>query len=255
MTRLTSDPELDGLPVWTPDGQRIVWSSQRAGGNFNLYWQRADGTGEVERLTDARNAGHRASSFTSDGKVLVFSTSSVVGGRSSQDLAMLSLDGKRTVTTLLSTMFDEQNGEVSPDGHWLAYESNESGQFQVYVRPFPSVDRGRWPVSVNGGRQPAWSRNGRELFYIAPDGALMSTAVNASRPNESFAVGTPVKLMDGAGYYNTIATPNRGRTYDVSLDGRFLRIKEAESEASVNRRSLVIVLDWTEELNRLVPKK
>jgi hypothetical protein len=84
----------------------------------------------------------------------------------------------------------------------------------------------------------------------------MSTAVNASRPNESFAVGTPMKLMDGAGYYNTTATPNRGRIYDVSPDGsRFLRIKEGESEASASRRSLVIILNWIEELNRLVPKR
>ena len=249
MSPLSSNPEIDGLPVWTPDSQRVIWSSQRAG-NLNLYWQRADGTGELKRLTTSP-FGHRASSVTPDGKFVVFS----IGGLGSgQDLAMLSLGDKHEVTMLLADPnYQELNGEVSPDGHWLAYESNESGRFEVYVRPFPAVDQGRTLVSSSGGRQPVWSHNGRELFYIAGDGALMSAAVDAPRSRNEFAAGAAVRL-GGARYWDAEGTPNRGRTYDVSADGtRFLRIKESEAADRAGRRSIIVVVNWLDELKRLVP--
>lgn len=149
LTPLSSDQALDGLPLWTPDGERVVWMSARAAGVNNLYWQRADGTGMIERLTDSPN-GHRPNSFTPDGKRLVFSMQLGRG----QDLAMLSVEGKREIAPLLQGMFDEQNGEISPDGRWLAYESNESGRFEVYVRSFPAVDLSRATVSTAGGGSP-----------------------------------------------------------------------------------------------------
>jgi serine/threonine-protein kinase len=205
------------MPVWTPDAQRLVWASRRP---LNLYWRAADGTGIVERLTDSPSE-QRPSSFTPNGKQLLLSEhqSAGVGGafQVPQDLVVLSLEGKRSPTRLIQTMFSERNGEVSPDGRWLAYESDESGQFQIYVRPFPAVDEGRWQVSTSGGRQPLWARSGHELFYWGPgpDAALMAVPVEiASR----FSAGTPVKLFDGT-YYTAAGEGNLGRTYDASPMG------------------------------------
>jgi hypothetical protein len=124
----------------------------------------------------------------------------------------------------------------------------------VYVRPFPAVDQGRWQVSNTGGRQPAWSLDGRELFYIAADGALMSAGVQVPQGRQAFAAATPVKLHDGGKYYDTEGTPNRGRTYDVSRDGsRFLRIKQIPSQANATPGSLVVATNWFTDLKRLVP--
>jgi eukaryotic-like serine/threonine-protein kinase len=248
LTRLTFDPSLDGLPIWSPDGKRLVWSSQRGGVQLHLHWQAADGTGMVERLTDRSNP-QRATSFTPDGKAIIV-TEAQMGGQ--QDIVMLALDDKRQVTSLIHTAFDEGNGVVAPDGRWLAYESNESGQYQIYVRPFPAVDSGRWQLSTNGGRQPLWSRSGDELFYVDPTGALMH--VNVVRTAAGFSAAAPVKLMNGTGYYYAWDDQNRGRTYDVSPDGqRFIRIKEsALADRANDPARFVIVENWIEELKRQV---
>jgi Tol biopolymer transport system component len=252
MTPMTFDPALDGLPVWTPDGRRLIWGSQRGGATINLYWQAADGTGTVERLTDSPDT-HRPSSVTPDGTRLVFSEIAQQGQSAGRaNLAMLWLQGDKRVTQLVQTMFAERNGEISPDGRWLAYESDESGQFQVYARPFPGVDGGRWQMSTDGGRQPLWTRNGRELIYVAPDGSLMGVAVD-NRANESLATGKPARLVGGAGYYYAWNDQNQGRTYDVSPEGtRFLRLKEDVSGDNRPPR-IIVVQNWFEELKRLVP--
>jgi eukaryotic-like serine/threonine-protein kinase len=252
MTRVTFDAQLDALPVWSPDGRRLVWASQRGGASLNLYSQAADGTGTVERLTESPNI-HRATGFTPDGTRLIISE---ISPESLTDVAMLSLEGDRAVMPLVRTMFNERNGEISPDGRWLAYESNESGEFQIYVRPFPGVDQGRWQLSTDGGRQPLWLRNGRELVYVAPDGALMGVPVHVVQNGPSLAAGTPAKLVAGDTYYYAWNDLNQGRTYDVSPDGqRFVRIRiqEADSETSGGPSKVVIVENWFEELKRLVP--
>jgi len=248
LTRLTFDPSLDGIPVWSPDGKRLVWSSQRGGTQLHLYWQAADGTGMAERLTDRSNP-QRATGFTPDGRAIVL-TEAQMGGQ--QDIVMLAVDEKRQVTSLVHSAFDEGNAVVAGDGKWLAYESNESGQYQIYVRPFPAVDTGRWQVSTNGGRQPLWSRTGDELFYVDPTGALMR--VNVVRSATGFSAAAPVKLINGTGYYYAWDDQNRGRTYDVSADGqRFVRIKEGPlANRASDPARFVIVENWTEELKRQV---
>jgi eukaryotic-like serine/threonine-protein kinase len=254
MPRLTVDPQLDALPVWTPDGKRLVWASSRAG-PLNLYWQAADGTGKVDRLTESPNQ-QRPSAFTPDGQRLMLSETP--GRGTQQDLGVLPVNGDRRVAWLLKTTFSELNGEISPNGRWLAYQSNESGQFEIYVRPFPGVDEGRWVVSTGGGQQPLWARSGRELFYLAPDGSLMGVPVDVGQAGASFERGEPVKLVEGQGYFSAAGTPNLGRTYDVTPDvTRFLRIKVAEraSDAGAVRPGVVMVVNWHEELKRLVPTK
>ena len=108
---------------------------------------------------------------------------------------LLSLDGTHRVQTLLQTAFEERNGLVSPDGRWLVYESNSSGRFEVYVRPFPNASAGPMQISTAGGTRPVWARNGQELFFVAPDGALMAVRVDAR--GGTWSAGTPAKLFEG----------------------------------------------------------
>jgi Tol biopolymer transport system component len=141
LTRATFDPGLDGHPAWAPDGRRIVLSSERAGAR-NLYWQAADGTGTIDRLTESVNL-QNATSVSPDGARLIFFETRLDTG---EDLMQVELSGTRRVMPLVQTPFAERNGIISPDGRWLAYEANDSGQFEIYVRPFPDVERGHWQV-------------------------------------------------------------------------------------------------------------
>jgi serine/threonine-protein kinase len=246
LTRLTFDPGLDQFPVWTPDGQRIVFSSARSG-QLNLWRQAADGTGAAERLTTSTNP-QLATGITPDGTAALFFELTPTMGF---DLLQVALDETRRVTPLLQTKFDERNGIVSPDGRWLAYESTSSGPPEIYVRPFPNVGGGEWLVSSAGGRQPLWARSGKELFYVGPDGALLRVPVEAN--GTTWHAGTPTKLIEGR--YVT-GSGTLVRTYDVSADGqRFLMIKAPGPEAGAAPPTLVVVQHWDEELKRLVPTK
>jgi hypothetical protein len=190
LTRLTLDPSQDFFPLWTPNGKRIVFTSNRGGQN-NLWWQAADGNGTAERLTTSSNT-RLVTGITPDGTVVLFFEVTPTMGR---DLMQLALDGTRRVTPLLQTKFDELNGIVSPDGRWLAYESNSSGSFEIYVQPFPNVGGGQRQVSTAGGRQPLWARSGKELFYVGGNGALLRVPVEAS--GTTWNAGTPMKLLEG----------------------------------------------------------
>jgi len=246
LTRLTLDPGQDWFHVWTPDGQRIIFSSNR-GGQLNLWWQAADGTGAAERLTTSSN-NQFATGITPDGTAVVFDEQTPTMRR---DLLQLALDGTRRVTPLLQTEFDERNGSVSPDGRWLAYESNSSGSVEIYVRPFPNVGGGQWLVSRAGGKTPLWARSGKELFYVAADGALLRVPVEAS--GRTWNTGTPTKLLEGR-YLTEVSAGVR--MYDVSPDGqRFLMIKALGTDASAAPPALIVVQHWDEELKRLVPTK
>jgi serine/threonine-protein kinase len=242
VTRLTFERSLDQFPVWMPDGRRIVFGSERtSNGQANIFVQAADGSGTVERLTESPNQQFPMS-ITPDGSRLVFRESAP-----SLDLLMLSLtDPSHRVQPLLHTAVAEQNGEVSPDGRWLAYQSNESGRFEIYVRPFPNVDAGQWQISTDGGIQPLWSKRGGELFYLAPAGAVMAVRVESSG---NWTSGNPTKLFDDRYYHG--AGAGVGRTYDVSADGqRFLMIKP--SGDSADAAPIVVVQNWFEELRRVV---
>jgi serine/threonine-protein kinase len=246
LARVSTDPGLDQTPEWMPDGQRVVFSSQSAG-VFTISRQAADGTGTVERLAKNANPA-RLSAVSANGKRILFSESRAV---SAMDVMTLSLDGTSLITPLISTPFVERNAEISPDGRWLAYESNDSDQLQIYVRPYPDVEKGRKQVSTGGGTQPHWGRNGEELFYVAPDGALTSVRVGQG---STWTAGAPATLVKGR-YYRGGAGSNGIRSYDVSPDGkRFLMIKDAgEPGQSVEPTSIVVVRNWFEELKRLVP--
>ncbi len=246
LTRVTLDPRLDSFPVWMPNGDRLLFGSTRGGGQLNVWWQAADGTGVAERLTTSTNS-QAVTSVSPDGRVAVYQETTPT---TSIDLMQLALDGSRRVTPLLQTKFAEQNAAVSPDGRWLAYDSNSAGSYDVYVRPFPNVSAGQWQVSAGGGMKPRWARNGKELFYVAPDGALLRVPVEAT--GAAWNAGAPTKLLEGR-YF--IGGSNNGAQYDISPDGqRFLMIKSTGSEAGVVS-AIVVVQHWDEELKRLVPTK
>ena len=157
LTRLTFERGQDAYAIWTNDSRRIIYAAPTAGAEENLSWRAADGTGKVEVLSSS--ARHQTPySLSSDGAWLVFRDE--VPGEGT-NLALLNMKD-RQVKPLLATRFNERNAEISPDGKWLAYQSDESGPTEIYVRPFPNVDDGRAQVSSGGGIAPLWSRDGKE---------------------------------------------------------------------------------------------
>jgi len=248
LTRVTFDAGLESYPVWAPNGRQLFFSTER-GGPRNIFAQAADGTGVPARLTESDNAQF-PTSVSPDGTRLVF-TEMASATAPAGDVLQLRLDGRHTVTPLVQTPFSERNGEVSPDGNWLAYEADDSGRYEIYVRPFPDVTRGLWQVSTEGGTRPLWARSGQELFYLAPTGALMRVGVGRG---PMWGATEPTKLFEGR--YGPPAF-HTGRTYDVSHDGqRFLMIKNnAPGDPNATPASMVVVLNWTEELKRLVPRR
>jgi serine/threonine-protein kinase len=247
LTPLARIPGVENLPVWMPDSRRIVFNSTGSGPR-NVYRMAADGTGAVERLTTSQN-NQFPFSVTPDGTRLVLGE---VAPQTQADVRMLALDGApppggRQTQILVQTPAREFGGQLSPDGKWLAYQSDESGQMEIYVRPFPNVDGERVQISTAGGTRALWSRNGRELFYLDNDDILTAVTVNAG--GSRFAAGSPTKVFSTSYYsgYNLAA-------YDVSADGqRFLMIKEQRAvEDSPRQDRVIIVLNWLEDLKRRV---
>ena len=242
MTRLTFDPLQNRGIVWTPDSQRLIFSTESEG-RESLFWQRADGSGQPERLTTAQPGRPQIPySISRDGRQLIFGEP----GQPPFDLFALQLDGERKVTPVLNAASSEHNGELSPNGQWLAYQSDESGSPEIYVRRYPGLDS-RAQISTSGGTRPLWSRDGRELFYIKADGTLVAVPVERSDAS-GLVVGVGKTLFKGQ-YFILQA----GRSYDVSRDGqRFLMIKEVRL-GQPSTTQLLVVLNWFDELKRLVP--
>jgi eukaryotic-like serine/threonine-protein kinase len=251
--RLTFGPASDSDPIWTPDGQSLFFSSGARGyGVRNLFRRRADGTGTVDQLThdsDAVLAIPKA--VTPDGKGLIFieARQSAAAAGDQGDLMLLLLEDDQRPKPLLRTPFSEAGADLAPGGRWLAYQSNESGQQEVYVRPFPNVETQKVLVSRNRGSSPVWARNGKELFYVSM-GALMSVPVTTG---STFAAGTPAKLFDAPYFFGF----GPGRNYDVSSDGqRFLMLKPSDADGEpASAARLVLIQNWFEELKRRVPTK
>ena len=241
LTRLTFAPGRENYPVWSPDGTRVAFSSDRNGAAANLYWNAADGTGAAERLSQGERHQY-PTAFSPDGEQLFYNE---LGGAGLGDLRVLTLGG--SAAALLVTEHGERNAVISPDGRWLAYQSGASGQSEIYVRPFPNIDDGQWPISNGGGTRPLWSRNGRELFYLNREGGLVAVEIQGG---PGFAAGRSEEIVPEF-YAPSTRASFPGRTYDVSPDGkRFLTIKESPSGDLVG---FVVVLNWFEELKRLVP--
>jgi serine/threonine-protein kinase len=245
LTRLTFDPNADIAPEWTPDGKRVLFGASRLG----VAWRAADGTGSVEQLTTQGNTLHSPTGLSPDGKTLLMNESTA-----GFDMKLVHLDGKREVMAILQSPSKASgqpatlvgNAVFSPDGTAIAYQSNESGQDNIYVRPFPDVQNGRWQISSDGGTRPAWSRSG-EIFYLMPGGTVMAVPMRTAK---GIQPGNPVKLFSGP-YYTALF----GRTYDVTPDGRRFLMVKTTSQTVTETARIIVVENWFEELKRKVPVK
>ena len=250
LTRLTFAGEANAYPRWTPDGQRITYSSQEKGGSYNLWWIRADGAGDAHRLTQSKQPQY-ARSWRPDGKVLAFTQTNPGTGN---DILTLPIEGDEKSgwkpgepKPFVNSAFNEAEPTFSPDGRWLAYTSNESGNFEVYVRPFPGLG-GKWQVSTGGGGYAKWSRNGKELFYRTLDGKIMVVTYTAS--GDSFRADKP--QLWSPGQFTDLGLGNYN--FDLHPDGKRFAVLKApgtEQNAAVNKVSFIF--NFFDELRRKLP--
>jgi Tol biopolymer transport system component len=226
LTRFTFEGNSNFGTTWTPDGKRIVYGG--------CFWRLADGSGAAEAMSEEPCV---TGSFSPNGQLMAF------GGAVNSDISVLQVSS-REIQTFLQTPFDEGAPVFSPDGRWLAYSSDESGRREVYVQPYPGPG-GKWTISAEGGSEPVWNRNGRELFYRSGD-RMMAVEI-VTQP--SFSAGRPKLLFEGRYLPSTVQTAN----YTVSPDGqRFLMVKPRAADESAPTQ-INIVLNWFEELKRRVP--
>ena len=240
LTKLTSGPTEDMLPVWSRDGTRVFFSSNRTG-NFDVYSQAADGA-TAERVEFAGIGTQLTNAFTPEGTRLLI-------GEDFKDISMLNLARPDRLEPLLHDEFTEWLEVVSPDGNWIAYESNESGGgFEIFVRPFPNVSERREKVSIAGGRFPLWGPKGsHELFYIDLNGVMMAASVTLA---PTLSLGAVTKLFE----WEPPRWGPSGMVYDISpLDGRFLML--TPNKGPDDKLNVSVVLNWTQELKRLVPTR
>ena len=223
-SRFLAAPPVGNTPIWSFDDTRIVYSSPR-GKPFALYQRPAEGGG-AERLVLQTDQGIFANDWSRDG-VLIYRSSDPKTG---MDLWTLSVKDDRR-EPLVKTEFDEREAQFSPDGRWFAYQSNQTGQHEIYIRPYPDDGRkGYGPVSVNGGSQVRWNNNGKELFYLSSDERLMAVPITTTANGQTIEAGKPVALFQT----HIVETGVLGQEYVVSRDGnRFLILSTQEAVAPI----------------------
>jgi serine/threonine-protein kinase len=236
-SRLTYGPATASVPVWTPDGKRIIYLSERP--VFDLYWRAANESGPEEPLLTSRS-DKIPTSVSPNGKWLLFQEDSAQ--TRGEDIYLLPLEDEHKPQAWRKTPFNERAAMYSPDGRWVAYSSNESSQNEVYVQASAGAG-GRWQISTEGGFEPVWARNGRELFYRHGD-EVMAVAIN---PGPEFKAGKPFAVFKER-FERKEAPPN----YDVSPDGQRFLIPLEDTRATAQAR-IRVVLNWFEELKRRVP--
>ena len=251
LTRLTFGGRHNYRPVWTPDGQRITYSSFEDAGGFSIYLKQADGAGDAVRLIESKNETY-AQSWRPDGKVLAFYQ---LNTGTSWDVMTLAVEGNGKSgwkpgepQSFLNSPFSEMTPAFSPDGHWLAYQSDESGNFEVYVRPFPGPG-GKWQISTAGGVFPKWSRNSRELFYATQDNKVMASTYTAS--GDSFHADKPQLWSPGqlSSTYGVVAY-----NFDPHPDGKRFAVLKAPGTGEVPKVDKVsFIFNFFDELRRKVP--
>jgi Tol biopolymer transport system component len=234
-TRFTSDPADEWMSVWSPDGGRLVFNSRRKG-PLNLYQKSSGGTGAEQALLED-DLNKFPYSWSSDGRLLLYNTNRGTAGTGA-DILTLPISGGGKPSPFLTTQFNENYGQFSLDGRWVAYVSEESGRREIYVAPFPSADM-KLQISAAGGDWPRWRRDGREIFYLAPDNNLMAAALSSS--------GSRLEVVSVRSLFETRRAGLR-YAYEVSPDGqRFLINTVPEGTASA---PITVVVNWAEDLNR-----
>src|SRR5262249_20101948 len=233
--RLTTDPSPNRAPFWSRNSDRVVFA-RALGGIFNLYQRAATAAGKDELLLVTNGNNRMPSQWSRDGRFVVYGE---IDPKTKRDIWVLPMQGgtERKPPPFLHSEFNEIFGQLSPDGQWMAYTSDESGQREVYVRPFPAGDDQK-RISIAGGEQPRWRGDGKELFFVGAEGKLMSVAVSAiTDPKLSFRAGAPEPLFDA----HMLATTTPQFEYDVSADGKqFLINSISGSPASAPYLNVVV---------------
>ena len=231
-TRFTFDAALESSALWSPDGKWIAFRSNRKGPQ-DLYLKPSTGAGAEELLLQSTH-NKIPQSWSSDGRYLLYSD---LDPKTNFDLWALPMTGERKPAPWVNSPFAETLGQFSPDGRWVAYQSNESGSFEIYVQPFPAPSA-KWQISTNGGTMSRWRRDGKELFFIGPDARLMAATVTTS--GTSFEAAPPVALFQT----RIVGGPSQvnRHQYAVASDGRFLIIESAEAATTV---PITLILNWT----------
>jgi serine/threonine-protein kinase len=244
LSRLTFEEFLKYRPVWSPDGRAVTYIADPGNNNAALYRKRADGSGDAERLLGSDKSLAEAL-WSRDGQWLIVRTT-----LPSRDIQAFRPGVDTTLTRIVATpRFEERAPTLAPDGRWIAYQSDETGKSEIYVRPFPKADEGRWQVSTAGGEEPLWSRGGGEIFFRAASGEMMTVPVT-TRP--TFSAGAPAPLFQAQAYAHSLSY----RAYDVSPDDRrFVMLRPAADSVRSPGRQLVVVDNWVEELRAKLRSK
>ncbi len=235
VSRFTFGPADDIFPVWSPDGSRIVWGSSRDG-VFDLYWKAASGAGQDEVLLKSTGLLKLPNDWSRDGRFIIYYS---VDPKTKRDLWVLPLQGDRKPFLFLQTDANEAGAQLSPDGKWMAYASDETGLYEAYVRSFPDA-RSKFQISTRGGVGPQWRRDGKELYYYAPDGKLMAVEVKSGAV---FEAGVPAPLFSfRSGSIPTVAP------FAASADGQRFLISTISDESG--GAPATVVLNWTADIKK-----
>jgi serine/threonine-protein kinase len=250
MSRVTSHPASDLLPVWTPDGQRITFASSRDK-SINIYWQSADGSSDAQRLTESAN-NQLPLSWHPDGKFLAFREAT---NGEAWNLMILPMNGDAksgwkpgTATPFFSGPGNVLQAAFSPDGNWIAYQSNESGTYEIYVRPFPGPGQ-KSSISSAGGDHPVWSPKTKELFYRAPDRRFM--VVSYSTAGGSFQPEKPRVWSEGTVPNGAFAQDSNSIPFDIDADGKRFAIIKPDSPSATKFDKVVLIFNFFDELRRM----
>jgi Tol biopolymer transport system component len=230
--RMTFDPAIDAMPVWSPDGKRVVFASSRKQ-TFDLYLKTTDGAQEEKAIEAAAGEDKFPSAWSRDGKYILYTR-----GTDLWFLTFPELEGQ----LFLKAPSAMKNGQFSPDGKWVAYASNESGKWEIYVTSFPDA-HGKWEVSNGGGDQPRWRGDGKELFYLTADGKIMAAAV---KEGANFNAAAPAALFQAS--ERALVATSEQVEYDVSQDGQRFLINTYVRNGEI--QSMTVVLNWDAELKK-----
>jgi Tol biopolymer transport system component len=231
-TRFTSAPEAEIVPIWSPNGDRIVFSSLR-NGKFDLFQKLVAGNAAAEPLLVTPQA-KQATDWSSDGRFLLFRS---LDPKSDWDIWALPMTGDQKPFPAVQTEFEERDGQFSPDGKWIAYQSNESGRFEIYIRPFPGPGE-RWRVSKDGGVQVRWRRDGGGLFYIDLDGQLVEVPFKIVSTSQAAEIGMPIPLFVApVGAVQNVSLQH----YNVSADAQKFLLQTILEEPAP---PITVILNW-----------
>jgi Tol biopolymer transport system component len=236
-SRFTFGPNLADSPVWSPDGSRIAFAWMQQGHN-DLYVKSASGAGNPELLFKSE-ADKYPLDWSRDGRYVLF-VALDPKGETKYDIWALPMFGDHKPFPVAHTQFDEVDAEFSPDGHWVAFISDESGNYEVYLSPFPAGG-GKWQVSQGGGIQPKWKRDGSALYYLGPGGKLMEASVEEK--GSAVAIGTPQEIFQA----DLVRPLAEGRSYSVAPDGKNFLLDKSDQSAAP---PLTLVANWTAGLKK-----